>query len=218
MGSEPQQADKNTCCIVVFAKAPIPGDAKTRLIPALGAEGAAMLHAALVERAVETAKRTKFAVELSCAPDADDPFFFDCAEEFDCVLSDQGEGNLGERMLRAFDELLAEFAQVAIVGADCPAVTSKHIKQAITCLTDSDVALIPADDGGYVLIAARRTAPSMFDGIDWGTPTVLAQQREALRRAGLAFAELETLWDVDRPEDLLRLAELKPPLLFSLPT
>jgi glycosyltransferase A (GT-A) superfamily protein (DUF2064 family) len=58
----------------------------------------------------------------------------------------------------------------------------------------------------------------MFDGIDWGTSTVLAQQRDALQRAGLTFVELETLWDVDRPEDLSRLEELKPPLLFSLPT
>jgi rSAM/selenodomain-associated transferase 1 len=205
-------------CVVVFAKATIPGEAKTRLIPALGAEGAAMLHAALVERAVETATRTKFVVELCCAPNADDPFFVDCAEEFDCVLSDQGEGSLGERMLRTFDELLTEYEHIAIVGADCPAVTSKHIKQATACLADNDIALIPVDDGGYVLIAARRTTPSMFDGIDWGTSNVLAQQREALQRAGLTFVELETLWDVDRPEDLLRLTELKPPLPFSLPT
>jgi rSAM/selenodomain-associated transferase 1 len=204
-------------CVVIFAKAPIPGEVKTRLIPALGAEGAAMLHAALVERAVEAANRTKFAVEVCCAPNADHPFFTDSHEEFGCVLSDQGEGNLGGRMLHALEALLPVFDQVAIVGADCPALTSKHIKQAITCLTDIDVVLIPADDGGYVLIAVRRITPSMFDGIDWGTSTVLAQQRGALQRAGLTFVELETLWDVDRPEDLSRLAELKPPLLFTLP-
>ena len=204
-------------CVVVFAKAPIPGEAKTRLIPVLGAEGAAMLHAALVERAVETANRTKFAVEVCCAPNADHPFFTESHEEFDCVLSEQGVGDLGERMLHAFEALLPVFDQVIIMGADCPAVTSKHIKQAAARLTDNDVALIPADDGGYVLIAVRRITPSMFDGIDWGTSTVLAQQRGALQRAGLTFVELETLWDVDRPEDLLRLAELKPPLLFALP-
>lgn len=205
-------------CVVVFAKAPIPGEVKTRLIPALGAEGAAMLHAALVERAIEAATRTRFVTALCCAPNADHPLFADCAEEFNCIVRDQGEGSLGERMRRTFDELLVEFSQVSIIGADCPAITSKHIKQAAACLTDNDVVLLPAEDGGYVLIAARRTTPSMFDGIDWGTSTVLAQQRDALQRAGLTFVELETLWDVDRPEDLSRLEELKPPLLFSLPT
>ncbi|MBC7621850.1 MAG: TIGR04282 family arsenosugar biosynthesis glycosyltransferase [Aeromicrobium sp.] len=205
-------------CVVIFAKAPIPGEVKTRLIPALGSEGAAMLHAALVERAVETASRTKFSVEICCTPTADDAFFEDCAEEFNCDLSDQGDGSLGERMLRSFETLLPEFKQVVIVGADCPAVTGKHIRAAAASLAMNDVVLIPADDGGYVLIAARRTVPAMFDGIDWGTDTVLAQQRNALHRTGLVFIELETLWDVDRPEDLSRLATLNPPLLFSLPT
>jgi rSAM/selenodomain-associated transferase 1 len=208
---------ENACCIVVFAKTPIPGAVKTRLIPAIGAEAAAMLHAALVERALESATRSKHAVELCGAPNADDTFFEECAEEWDCSLSDQGGGDLGERMLRVMDDVLHEFDRVAILGADCPAVTPKHINAALAALSEYDVALIPAEDGGYVLIAARRTVPAMFNNIAWGTASVLAEQRIALSAAGLSFTELETLWDIDRPEDLARLPELAPPLSFFLP-
>jgi rSAM/selenodomain-associated transferase 1 len=217
MGSKPSNATTATCCVVVFAKAPIPGQVKTRLIPAIGAEAAAMLHAALVERALESATRTKHAVELSCAPDADDAFFEECAEEWDCSLSDQGTGDLGERMLRAMEEVLADFDRVAILGADCPAVTPKHINTALAALGEHDVALIPAEDGGYVLIAARRAAAAMFNGVTWGTASVLAEQCHALTAAGLTYTELETLWDVDRPDDLARLHTLSPPLPFFLP-
>ncbi len=204
-------------CILIFAKAPIPGEVKTRLIPAIGAERAAMLHAALVERALETASSTGHEVELCCTPDASHSFFHECAEDFDCMLSEQGDGDLGVRMRAAIEDVLADFDFVVIVGADCPSVTPRHIKQAIAALVEHDMALIPAEDGGYVLIAARRVSASMFDGIDWGTGSVLAQQRKALKLAGLSFVELETLWDVDRPEDLVRLQTLKPPLAFFLP-
>jgi len=204
-------------CIVVFAKAPVPGETKTRLIPAIGAEHAAMLHAALVERALETAAATGHDVELRCAPDASHSFFLECVEDFDCTLSAQGDGDLGVRMLAAMEDVLADFDFAVIVGADCPSVTPEHIQQAIAALVEHDVALIPAEDGGYVLIAARRVNGSMFDGIKWGTEDVLTQQRTALNLAGLSFAELETLWDVDRPEDLVRLQTLKPPLAFFLP-
>jgi len=204
-------------CIVIFAKAPIPGEAKTRLIPAIGAERAAMLHAALVERALETAVASGHNVELCCTPDNSHNFFQECVEDFDCTLSEQRDGDLGVRMLAAMKDVLADFDFVAIVGADCPSVTPKHIKQAIAALVEHDVALIPAEDGGYVLIAARRVSASMFDGINWGTDGVLAQQRNALKLAGLSFTELETLWDVDRPEDLVRLQTLKPPLAFFMP-
>ncbi len=206
-----------SACVVVYAKAPIPGEAKTRLIPAIGAETAAMLHAALVERALENATRTKFSVELSCAPDADNAFFEDCADEWDCTLSDQGSGNLGERMLRTLDELLGEFPRVAIIGADCPAVSQKHIREAIEAIDKHDVAIIPAEDGGYVLIAAKKTHPDMFVGINWGTDQVLTQQCAQLEKVRLSYTLLAPLWDIDRPEDLARLADLKPPLPFALP-
>lgn len=201
--------------VSVYAKAPLPGAVKTRLIPAMGAENAAMLHMALTERALATACATRAAVELCCAPDCAHPFFDDCAEQFGIALTEQGEGDLGERMARTLARGLADHAAVLIVGADAPAVTRRHCDAAMAALQQHDVVLIPADDGGYVLIGARRVALGMFDGVEWGEATVLERQRAALTRCGLTWTELDALWDLDRPEDLARLATLVPPLAFQ---
>lgn len=208
----------NNFVVIVFAKAPIPGQAKTRLIPALGAEQAALLHAALTERAITTAQKSPaFEVELCCTPNSEEAFFQYCAEDFDVALTEQGDGDLGERMLRALDSALAHIERVIIIGADCPALTAKHIQTAANLLGSADVVLMPAEDGGYVLIGAMRTHPEMFDNIQWGTSSVLAEQRRSLEGCGLTLIETETLWDVDRPEDLPRVKALKPPLEFFWP-
>jgi rSAM/selenodomain-associated transferase 1 len=204
--------------IIVFAKAPVPGQVKTRLIPALGAVGAAMLHTTLVERAIETAVATKHDMTLYCTPDAGHAFFVSCVEDFDVALEVQvPDADLGARMLTALESGLREYSQVVLIGSDCPALTRKHLLSAEAALAATDVALIPAEDGGYVLIAARKTHPMMFANIRWGEATVLVSQQAALQACGLGVSLLDTLWDVDRPEDLRRLANLKPPLAFSLP-
>ena len=204
--------------VIIFAKAPIPGKAKTRLIPALGAEYAAMLHTALTERTITTAQKSGATrVELCCAPDTMHSFFQDCAEDFDVALTEQGDGDLGDRMLRALDRSLTEFSRAIIIGADCPAFTAKHISRAITVLDDVDIVLTPAEDGGYTLIGAKRSNPKLFDQIAWGGATVLAEQRRNLTACGLSWDEMETLWDVDRPDDLPRLKALKPALEFFWP-
>jgi rSAM/selenodomain-associated transferase 1 len=205
--------------VVVFAKAPVPGGVKTRLIPALGAERAAMLHMALTERAVATAQRfatsSGAGVELSCAPDASHAFFVDCHELFGIRLGEQGDGDLGARMLRALRRGTGDCGRCIVMGADAPAIEPRTLASAFKALDTADIVLAPADDGGYVLIGARRVDAAMFDGIDWGRSSVLAQQRAALRACELTWQELVPLWDVDRPDDLPRLAELKPPLVFS---
>ena len=208
----------DTIAVIIFAKAPIPGLAKTRLIPVLGEEQSALLHAALAERAIVTAQKSGAeAVELCCTPNCDAAFFQYCAEDFDVTLTEQGDGDLGERMLRAFDDVLQEFDKAVIIGADCPAMTAKHIRSAAQALDDVDVVLMPAEDGGYVLIGATRTDARMFAGIDWGTPEVLSAQRLNLVSCGLKWLETDTLWDVDRPEDLERLKALQPALEFVWP-
>ncbi len=207
--------------ILVFAKAPVPGQVKTRLAKTYTPEAAAMLHAALTERALETAISSGLDVVLYAAPDASHPYFATCAEDFGVTIEAQlRDGDLGERMLDAMDRTLRSHDCVIIIGADCPALTSKHLYQVLAQfeVEKPDVVLIPAEDGGYVLIATRRTHPGMFDDIAWGTGTVLQQQRAALKAAGLVWTELDTLWDVDRPEDLPRLAALRPPLDFTLPS
>jgi uncharacterized protein len=209
---------ENNFVVIVFAKAPIPGQAKTRLIPAIGAEQAALLHAALAERAIMTAQKSGAEdVELCCTPNSAEAFFKYCAEDFEVALTEQGDGDLGERMSRALDSALEHIGRVIIIGADCPALTAKHIQNAAKALDNADVVLMPAEDGGYVLIGASRTDPKMFGNIHWGTGSVLAEQRRNLAACGLSVIETETLWDVDRPEDLVRVKSLKPPLEFFWP-
>jgi uncharacterized protein len=188
--------------VIVFAKAPVPGSAKTRLIPALGAAGAARFHARLVERALGTACAASLGpVELCCAPNRSHPFFAECAARFGVALTDQGAGDLGERMHRA----LAAGLPAVLIGADCPAMTPDYLRQAADALSaGQDVALGPAEDGGYVLIAANRIRPDAFARIGWGGPDVMEEQRARLRAIGWLWTELAPLWDVDRPEDLER--------------
>jgi len=127
--------------VIVFAKAPVPGSAKTRLIPALGAAGAARFHARLVERALGTACAASLGpVELCCAPNRSHPFFAECAARFGVALTDQGAGDLGERMHRA----LAAGLPAVLIGADCPAMTPDYLRQAADALSaGQDVALGP---------------------------------------------------------------------------
>ncbi len=209
---------ENNFVVIVFAKAPVPGEAKTRLIPAIGAAQAALMHAALTERAIVTAQHSSADdVELCCTPNSGEAFFQYCAEDFAVSLTEQGDGDLGQRMLRALNSALAYIEKVIIIGADCPALTAKHIQNATKALSKAEIVLMPAEDGGYVLIGATRTHMKMFDGIHWGTSTVLAEQHRNLIACGLTLIETETLWDVDRPEDLVRLKSLKPPLEFFWP-
>ena len=200
---------------MLFAKAPIAGAVKTRLIPVLGAEAAAQLHRQLVVRVLETLIEANVGpVELCCAPDTAHPFFAECRQRFGIALASQREGDLGQRMCHAFEQASTTASRALIAGADCPAITVDDVRNAAVQLADHDATLIPAEDGGYVLIGARKTHREMFTGIDWGSPTVLASQRERFRALGWRWQEGATRCDIDRPEDLPRLAELDPPIEF----
>jgi rSAM/selenodomain-associated transferase 1 len=186
----------------VFAKAPIAGAVKTRLIPTLGAEGAARLHEALALHALATAVPARpAALQLWCAPDASHPFFADCAARFGCALRAQDGLDLGGRMAEAF----ADSAPLVLVGTDCPVLTASHLARAWQALATNDAAIAPAEDGGYVLIALARPAPWLFLDMAWGDANVMMRTRKRLAAAGMRCAELETLWDVDRPDDYRRL-------------
>ena len=209
---------ENDAVILIFAKAPIPGLVKTRLIPAIGDMAAAMLHSALTERVIETACTTEIDVVLCCAPDTSHPFFQDCADDFAIALTNQlDDANLGARMMASLNEALKDYSRVILIGADCPAFSPAHLRDAAAQLATHDVVLTPAEDGGYTLIGVNKTAPTMFANIDWGTNTVMAAQRQALTNAKLRWHETATLWDVDTAKDLPRLQTLKPPLAFFLP-
>jgi len=196
--------------VLVFAKTPVPGEVKTRLIPALGAAGAAALHERLVARALATAVAAGVGrVELCCAPDAAHPVLVELARAHGATLAVQGPGDLGDRMRAAFERALAGAPAAIVIGGDCPALAPRHLREAAATLAGGDDAVLaPAEDGGYVLIGLTHASDSLFDGIEWGGPTVMAQTRERLAALGWWWRELETLWDVDRPEDVARLREI----------
>src|SRR6266516_3682623 len=158
--------------VAILAKAPLPGLAKTRLIPALGREGAALLQARLIARTLATACAAAIGpVSLWAAPEE------------------------------------SHFHELAI-GSDCPALEPQHLRDAADALRDGcDAAVIPAEDGGYVLIGLRQPRPDLFADMPWGTGTVMAETRRRAAELGLAVRELAPLWDLDLPADLDRLRE-----------
>ena len=193
---------------MVFAKAPTPGSVKTRLIPALGANGAAQLQQQMIKRTLRTALAAGLGkTELWCAPDAGDPFFEACAQSYAIELRAQGEGDLGVRMARALASALAQGSPGLLVGCDCPALTADYLREADAALArGQDAVFGPAEDGGYMLIGlARAPLPQLFADIPWGSAGVMRETRARLVASGFSWREMDSLWDVDRPEDLARL-------------
>ncbi|MGA7974481.1 MAG: TIGR04282 family arsenosugar biosynthesis glycosyltransferase [Pseudolabrys sp.] len=194
--------------IAVMAKAPVPGRAKTRLIPDIGAHAAAVLAERLTARAVETAVAADTGpVSLWCTPDPGHPTFQTLAYRHPLTLWAQPDGDLGDRMLACTVQ-----GPTLVTGSDCPALTPRHLQEAAAALRDANVVLIPAEDGGYVLIGTRALQPDLFAPMAWGTATVLAETRARIAALGLSAVELTTLWDVDTESDLARL-ELELPEL-----
>jgi uncharacterized protein len=189
--------------IAILAKAPIPGLAKTRLIPALGPDGAALLQARLIARTLATACAAATGpVRLWGAPD--ETHFHLLAQQFPVTLARQVEGDLGARMHAA----LQHTCPALVIGTDCPALEPTYLRAAAGVLRDgADAVIIPAEDGGYVLIGLRRPQPRLFADMQWGMETVLAQTRQRAAALGLAVRELAPLWDVDVPDDLERLRQ-----------
>ena len=193
--------------VAIMAKAPVPGLAKTRLIPLLGAAGAARAQRGFVLRTLQTVRAASTGpLTLWCAPDVYHRFFTALQRTCGVVCAAQAEGDLGQRMRAAMDHHFAQTPQTPwlVVGTDCPALTPAHLQQAAYALQQHDAVLIPAEDGGYVLLGLRRPMPKVFERVDWSTPRVLAQTRERLLEAGARWLELPTLWDVDEPADWLR--------------
>jgi hypothetical protein len=202
--------------VLVFARAPVAGRCKSRLIPALGAEGAAELHARLVTRTVATAVEAHpGGVELWCEPDVDHPFFAGLARRFGVELERQRGEGLGERMSSALRAALECTEGAVLIGSDCADLTGADLHAALAALGGgADAVLGPVLDGGYWLVGLRRWAASPFEDISWGGPRVLEETRAAFAGLGWRWEELPARRDVDRPEDL---QALEPGLLAGLP-
>ncbi|MDM8560912.1 TIGR04282 family arsenosugar biosynthesis glycosyltransferase [Candidatus Parabeggiatoa sp. HSG14] len=185
----------------LFAKAPIPGKVKTRLIPKLGAVGAAILHQQLVKHCLQQFSGL-FSIQLWCTPDEYHPFFQACKKNFNVSLYRQQGTDLGERMAYA----LASTPQpTVLIGSDSPSLDVPTIRDAFTALQqDNTIVLAPAEDGGYVLIGMRQMIPELFTNMPWSTSQVLTLTQARLQELGLSWKKLEMQWDIDRPEDVER--------------
>ena len=187
--------------IVLFARWPEAGQAKTRLIPAIGAKAAAALHARLVERTLATMRHSglSFEVHFTGAP----------AEQFaqwlgdDVTLVAQAAGDLGRRMA-------AVAPPCVLIGADIPDLGADHLNGAADAVARGRTVIGPAADGGYYLIGLPASAPDLFTDMAWGTARVLAETLDRLARRGVAPVMLPVLHDLDRPEDLARWQALVP--------
>lgn len=200
-------APRAAASVVVMAKAPVPGLAKTRLAKLLGPAGAARAQRGFVLRVLSTARGASVGpVVLHCAMGEGHRFFALLAQRWGVHCVSQVEGDIGQRMQAV---MAAHFAAPAalpllIIGTDCPALTPRHLQAAADALVTDDAVFIPAEDGGYVLIGMRRALPEAFDRIEWSTARTMAQTRERLSGAGVRWRELPALWDVDEPADWLR--------------
>ncbi len=191
--------------VAILARAPVAGETKTRLIPVLGAAGAAKLAAWMLRRAVATAQAAELGpVRLFCAGDPDHPEFIACGGKGLDRFRQPG-GDLGARMAQAAEQAATPDG-VIVIGTDCPALTPDHLHQVAQALRQNDVVVLPAEDGGYVLMAMRQPSAAPFSGIRWGESTVMAHTRRRLAELGCRWTEPATLWDVDRAEDLERLS------------
>lgn len=203
------------CQVIVFAKAPVAGQAKTRLIPALGAEGAARLAAQLLDHALDVALAAAVGpVQLCVAPDRSHPAFVAAARRPGLSIGEQGVGDLGERMSRAFDAALHGDGPALLIGTDAPALDADYLRAAAHALDAADAVFGPTADGGYALIGLRRPAPGLFTGMRWSHDRVMAETRERLAALGLHHQELPMLHDIDEPQDLVHL----PPQWLASPT
>lgn len=192
--------------IIVFAKAPVPGLAKTRLAPALGEAGAAALAERMLRHALAQAVAADVGpVELCAAPDASHPALQAAAAAQGVRLTEQGTGDLGLRMHRAFARSLMHHGRVLLIGTDAPSLDAAVLRQAASALQDHDAVFVPALDGGYALVGQRRADPRWFSDMRWSHDRVMEDTRERLRAAGVRWAELPAVADIDEPADLVHL-------------
>ncbi|MBU0479662.1 MAG: TIGR04283 family arsenosugar biosynthesis glycosyltransferase [Proteobacteria bacterium] len=190
--------------LLIFTRYPTAGSTKTRLIESLGGEGAADLQRRMSERTVAVARTLPADLEVR--------YFGGSREQVSSWLGDairiqdQGEGDLGVKMARAFAESFAEgYQRVIIIGADCPSLTAAILSEGFTELKDRQMVLGPAEDGGYYLLGLTRSCPALFEDQPWGTSGVLDNTLAVADKLGLEYRLLEKLHDIDRPEDLARM-------------
>ncbi|VXC35071.1 conserved hypothetical protein [Pseudomonas sp. 9AZ] len=191
----------------LLARSPVAGQVKTRLIPALGAQGACDLQQMLLERALQL-PADGFAERFLWLDGVPSTSLQALAQRLGWTLVEQPAGDLGERMRRIATLGLAESDAVILIGNDCPALNGDYLQAACSALQERSVVIGPAEDGGYVLLGLRCIDATLFSEMPWGTERVLDMTLQRLQQLDWHPGLLPALWDVDRPEDLSRLAAL----------
>lgn len=203
--------------IIIIAKEPRPGFAKTRLIPALGVEGAAILADRLLRHTLtEALAADTGSVELCVTPDPDASYWQDLEALRNFQLSAQADGDLGARLAAAAQRAMTGKTPVILIGSDCPALDRHQLQQMAKALQTEDACLCPVADGGYALLGLQRFAASLFTDIPWSTDQVAALTRQRLQQLGWSWYESAPLRDIDEPEDLPPLETDYPALLTDL--
>lgn len=192
--------------VIVFAKAPVAGLAKTRLAPAVGPRVAAALAERMLRHTLAQAQAAAVGpVVLCAAPDTGHPVVQDAAQAVGAALEPQGDGDLGQRMHRALARHLAAHPAALLLGTDAPALDAALLRQAAHALNGHDGVFVPALDGGYALVGQRQADARWFTGMAWSHPQVMADTRKRLQAAGARWAELPPVADIDGPADLAHL-------------
>ena len=185
--------------LTIFARYPQAGQVKTRLIPALGPQGAARVYARLLGDTLDCARQSGLAVELRITGGA--PVAFSWLFGGGIAIAEQGDGDLGERLARVA-------APAIVIGSDAPGLTPALLRQARDLLAECEVVIGPASDGGDYLIGFSRPIAFAFAGIAWSTPTVLSETLDRLGEHGIEPSFLPVLGDIDTPEDLANWPDL----------
>jgi uncharacterized protein len=192
--------------LMIFCKAPIAGQVKTRLTTDLTAEQALQVHIELTQRTLQLAIQSNLCpVQLWCTPSIDHAFFKASAQSYQIILRQQQGTDLGARMNNAFCRAFDSYSSALIIGCDCPSLTSQDLDAALIALHQENCCVLaPAEDGGYVLIGLNQPHPELFENMPWGTGLVYEQTRTRLKQYNLAHHTLKQQWDLDTPNDLAR--------------
>jgi hypothetical protein len=198
-----QHTNNTYNCTLIFTRYPVAGQVKTRLIPALGADRAALLHRRMTENTVDIARSASACTPTVCFTGARESRFRTWLGDRGMRYMKQPSGNLGSRLTKAFlHALTGGTERVVAIGTDVPSLSSEILDRAFDALDQHDVVLGPAADGGYYLIGMKRLHPALFEQVSWGTEKVLAQTQHAMQHLGLRCSLLPVLPDVDRPVDV----------------
>jgi rSAM/selenodomain-associated transferase 1 len=195
-----------TVRIVIFAKAPLPGLAKTRLAPTLGADGAASLAGKLLQHCLEQALAADIGpIELCVTPTIQHPVWQEFPVPASIRWSEQGDGDLGQRLARATQRVTDSGEAILLIGTDCPDLSTQKLRAAARALSHHDACMIPVHDGGYALLGLNRHLPSLFADMPWSTAAVAQLTQERILEAGWSLEIMDSLHDIDEARDLHRL-------------